>query len=190
MDLETFTAGIEDGGIRDSLSGKILLCYLLKHGGPMTFDEINLILQANGWMNYFAYSQYMQEMEKDGYIENSPEECDCHCLTQKGVELVDELEKSVPYSLRQKAILAALRLREKKYHSDGCAVQITPMPGGYTVMCAIGDGNEQLMTLSLNLPEKQMAAFIKDRFLKDPLKIYRGLMELLEAVEPQDDEIM
>lgn len=188
MDFEAFTAGVEDGGIRDSLSGKILLCYILRHGGPMTFDEINAILQDNGWMNYFAFSQYMQEMSDGGYIKNTVDR-DGYCsVTKKGIELVDELEKSVPYSIRQKAILAALKLRERQYHSDGCNSQISKNENGYEVFCSIGDGSEHLMTISLNLPEKQMAEYIKDRFSKDPLKIYRGLMELLDAVDSTDTD--
>ena len=181
-EFDAFTEGVEKGGIRDSVSAKILLCYLLQNAGDLSMDDMNTILQKHGWMNYFEFTEALSQLTASGHIEINGTENDSpvYHVTETGASIASTLEHDIPYSLRQKTVSAALRLREHKYRNNGCRCVIETKKTGFDVTCSISDGSANLMKLVLTVPDEQMAEFIKERFEYDPLSVYRGLMELLD----------
>ena len=186
-EFTAFTAGVENGGIRDSISARILVCYLLQHAGDMSLRDMNHIRQENGWMNYFEFTDAISELTASKHIEvvGDEEGSPLYHVTDSGSATCAALESDISFSLRQKAVRAALRLRERKIRNKGCTCRIKPTPLGYDVTCTVSDGVSDLMRLTLSAPDESMANFIKVRFENDPLVIYRGLMELLDAAAPE-----
>ena len=189
QDFTAFTEGVENGGIRDSVSAKILLCYLLQNAGDLSLEDMNDILQRHGWMNYFEFTEAISELTASGHIETIGSEngSPVYRVTDSGAKTAAALEHSVSYSLRQKVVQEALRLRERKFRNKGCTCTTTQTDLGFDVTCSISDGTSDLLKLTLSVPDESMAEFIKSRFENDPLVIYRGLMELLDAAAPEKE---
>ena len=65
-----------------------------------------------------------------------------------------------------------------KYAND-TKIDITPVDNGYSIKCAVVEGNIELVSVSLFVTDKAQANQIKERFLDDPTRIYSGIIGLL-----------
>ena len=69
MSFNAFVGGIEPGGLTNDFEVKILICFLLKKiEQPLSFDQINEILQKTGFVNYFEFIGAISELQKTEHI--------------------------------------------------------------------------------------------------------------------------
>jgi len=69
MISDGFDEGVAPGGLKDADDIKILICYLLKSvGGPLSFDNLNEILQHDGLCNYFGFASALHELLVTGHV--------------------------------------------------------------------------------------------------------------------------
>lgn len=182
MAYEAFDAGVEPGGLRDKNEVKILICYLLKAvNKPLSFDHLNEILQRDGLVNYFEFAQAVKELLETGHIDlvENPDG-PLYKVTKLGAGTAGLFERSLPFSVREKAVRTAVRLLAQLKREAENRVTITEEPsGGFRVACEILDNNDALMTVSLLVPAKEQAQAVKNEFLKDPETVYKGMLALL-----------
>lgn len=183
MPYEAMDAGIEPGGLRDQNEIKILICYLLKNSGrPLTFDNLNEILQQDGLVNYFEFANSLNELLMSGHVDLSQENgAEYYRVTRLGEATAATFERRLPLAVREKAVRAAVRLLERERLKAENKVTITRVDNGYTVECRVLDGSDELLAVRVLVPELAQAKAVESQFLSDPGAVYSGALALLSG---------
>ena len=176
MRLNAFSAGVVPGGLKDKNEIKILICYLI-HAvkACLKKSDITLVLQAHGLANYFEVSEAFSELESNGSIKETEEGFK---VTSEGKMIVEELLKSLPPTVRDKALRAMNSYVERMKIEKENKVTIKESSMGFEVDCTVSDGEFDMMKLSLYAPDREFADAIKNNFYKNPGKIYRNILSL------------
>lgn len=188
MAFDAFDGGIEPGGLRSKSDIKLLICYLLKSvARPLTKVNILEIMQEYGLANYFEVIQALNELLEAGSVTCREEETDCeYTVTKSGRISADMLESSLPLSVREKAVQAAIKLTAKiKREQENHAV-IEKGDSGYYTHCTILDNGTELLSVRLFAGDILQAESIKELFLANPAKFYRRLLGFF-TTDSQDD---
>ena len=72
---------------------------------------------------------------------------------------------------------AELQTHSRRESED--EVVFVPLRVGYLVKCRIPDGDGDLMTVELRVPDREQADRVRRRFLRDPVSFYMVVSALL-----------
>lgn len=181
MDFNAFSGGVEPGGLRNSSEIKLLVCYLLKSVDCSLSKSLILdVIQDNGLANYFETTNAIADLIATGNIvETQADGEPIYRLTDKGLLIANTLSETLPRSVRDKAIRAALLLTTRIKLERENRVEFKPLEKGYVVDCHISDGDEKdMMCVSIRVPDLLQAKMIRARFQSDPVLLYKGIIAL------------
>ncbi|MBQ5325330.1 MAG: DUF4364 family protein, partial [Oscillospiraceae bacterium] len=103
-DNSAFSAGVRFGGLTDRTEIKILLCYLLTNASsPLTSQQIIDTIVGQELVNYFELQEALGLLVEQGLI---VDDNDSYTITDEGKEISRELEKSLPFSVKERAYKA------------------------------------------------------------------------------------
>lgn len=177
MDFDAFSEGISPGGLRNMSEIKLLICYILHNvDRPMLADDLKNMLQYEGLANYFAVSQSISDLEKAG---NIYEDEHGYTVTDTGREIAKELEITLPYTVRERAVNLAIKTLKLRRHSQENKVVMEKVDGGYLVSCTVLDGEKELMTTRLLVGDGMQAEQVKRHFIEDPTSIYAATLAIM-----------
>ncbi len=183
MDLyDAFTEGIEPGGLRNRNEIKTLICYLVSHlDTPITKGQLNDIICEEGLANYFELNQALGEVIENGNIQAA--DCDDPELyiTEIGKQNTQTLEKDLPYTVRESALNAAVRLQTRLRREREHRIEITRLEKGCNITMSVLDGEDELMTVTIFVADYEQALSVKEKFLSDPVNVYSNIVALLMA---------
>lgn len=180
MAFDAFTAGIEPGGLRTKNEIRILICYLLNSvGAPLAKDDIISIMQTSGLANYFEVADAVAEMFEKGILRRSGGSPDLLELNDSGKIVAKQLDTSLPPSVRDKAVGAAIRLLAEARRERENRVEFVKVDQGYHVVCHISGGEMDLMKIALYVPDLYQANMVKENFHRSPETVYRTLLALM-----------
>ncbi len=182
-EYDAFSAGVEAGGLRNRNDIKTLICYLLKKlDKPLTREQLHQVMQDKGLANYFDVSQALDELIYSGNIKTELDETgECLYITHESKLATSVIETDVPKAVREKAIAAGIEVLTKARRERESKVTISPSGDGYSVSFSITDGIDTLLSLSVYAADLSHANMIKENFLKDPVRIYSGIIAALTA---------
>ena len=106
MEFDAFDEGIELGGLRNRDEIRLLICYILRAvDAPISKQNLNDSMLQDGLANYFEINQAISELLKNGTIDMDIDENGEELLTatEKGKDIADTLETSLPKTVREKA---------------------------------------------------------------------------------------
>lgn len=178
MDKDTFTGGVDPGGLWTKNDIRILLCYILDSvDAPLSGEDISSILQGRALANYFETGDALAGLEAAGHIRSTPEG---YVIEPTGREIARGLDAGLPLTVRDKALEAALSLLARARAKRENRVEIEERENGCRVLCAIsgGDGGD-LMELGLYVPDRAQARVIEENFYRDPQGVYQLLLAAL-----------
>lgn len=160
--------------LTESLSVKILICYLLKKlDRPVTAEQLYEIAVGNEIINYFYYTEAINELIKNQTIlTEKTENGEIYILAEKGMYGADEFKKYVPKTFREKLLSAALKYFAKLKIESEVKCDIIKSENGYYVKCEILDKDYNLMELKLFAPDEEQAKLVTDRILLNPTDFY------------------
>ncbi len=174
---DAFSAGVEPGGLYSSQEIKILICYMLAGAGePMPREAVLEILSGGGMANFFEAGAALEELMRLGHLNEAD---GLLTLTEDGRQAAGTLSGMIPYTLRERSVRAALHLLTRRRREKENRVTVAKGERGRTVTCSIGDGEEPLMSISLQVADELQARHVREQFLEDPTLIYRALVALL-----------
>lgn len=181
---DAFTAGVKPGGLTDGVQIRILLCYLIKNGGPLSRDTLQGALLQEQLVNYFEFANALGEVERQQLVQRDG---DLYSITEKGVTVADTLALDLPRTVRESAVRAIMQIQSWRRRSSTNRAQITETDGSYTVCCSIGDMGSDVFHLELTMPDKLTAELVKNNFIAHGGDIYPKLMDMLTQPSTEDD---
>lgn len=178
---EGFRAGVEPGGLTTDYEIKILICHVLKHiERPMPVSALIELFVGEGIGNYFEAASAAAALVKSGHIAIGGCEGEkCYNLTDLGESAAGTFEKTLPLSVREKAVDAANRYfirRERRAHNKA---EVQKADDGYLLTLTITDVGSDLLKLTILLPDEETCGRIRERFLDDPIVVYKGVVASL-----------
>jgi hypothetical protein len=182
MGSDGFNEGVAPGGLSDSNDIKILICYLLKSvGRPLSFDNLNEILQHDGLCNYFGFASALHELLVSGHIDLIKQDgVEFYKPTSLGAATASLFERRLPLSVREKAVNAAVRLLARIKRDSENRVEIAEnASGGFNVTCSVLDMGDSLMSVKLLVADRAQAESVKRQFQTNPGTVYKGVLALM-----------
>ena len=175
---DVFFAGVEPGGLYSAQEIKILICYMLDSvGEAMPLTAVTDVLAGRGIANFFEVSAAVEELVRRKQL--AEDEQGRLSPTESGKQTAANLASMVPFTLRERSVQAALHLLTRQRREQENVVDITRLERGYQVTCTMNDGTQPLLSFSLTVGDDLQAQMVKERFLEDPILLYRSLVAVL-----------
>ena len=181
MDNNTFSEGIAPGGLRDKAEIKLLVCYLLKTlNKSLSRTQINEILQEYKIANYFEVNQALSELISGGQV--TADLCDGDeliTITGKAMFDVASIERSLPKTVREKAVNAALKVLTRERIKRESRVEVTKLEHGYHVHFTVFDMETELLKLTVYVTDESQVEVAKNNFFNNAVTLYSDVISLL-----------
>lgn len=186
-EFDAFTGGVELGGLRSKNDIRILVCYIMQSvNAPLSKADIESIMQANSLANYFEITDAISSLVSHKHItENENGEL---LITDTGREIANTLDATLPLSVRDKALEVALKMMAKSRNAKENKVDIAKENDGFKVTCHISGGTNDLMSISLFVPDKKQAEMVKSNFHDNPTRVYEILLAALTGSKDLEKE--
>jgi len=197
MESDIFRAGVRPGSPGSEDEVKIMLCYTLSNiERPIGFDQLFDALSAHELVNYFELAQTLDKLAQTGHITAEGGPPAKYTATALGAATGKELEKSLPLTVREKAVSACRLLQGRERRLGEVRINKTPCEGGFILELALPDeatapdglGGE-LLCVRVFAATQQDCERLSRRFLNAPLTVYKGIVALLSADEQVLGEI-
>lgn len=182
MNFDTFDEGIMPGGIRSKNEIRVLICYMFNSIKDKLSKDIVIeaVLQYE-LANYFELSSAFDDLvNNENLIESGVVDGEVvYILSENGKMIAEQLESTVPYSVKEKAYTCALKLLAEKKTKRENKVEITKTENGYNVNCLISGGEIELLSFTIYAPDFEQAEIIKKNFYESPLTVYKVMLALM-----------
>lgn len=185
-ELDAFPPEAKYGGARSRLEIKILLCYVLRSvGEPISKTALNTAFQTSGLINFFETNNALSELVKSGLVKSEKNDGDEYFrITDEGVKVSRRLETDVTFSVRDKAVRAAMFAAGAEKIKKETRVSVEKIPSGYMLHMDIPfDSESDLMRLSLYAADGLQAQAMGERFQSDPVTLYNRIADVLTGIE-------
>ncbi|MEG0978514.1 MAG: DUF4364 family protein, partial [Oscillospiraceae bacterium] len=180
-EFDAFNAGVELGGLRNQNEIKILVCYMLKTlKSKITKQQLNEVMQGQGIANYFEVNQAISELLSQGSIDcDYIDDDEVLSVTDRGRQVVLELERDLPRSVREKAIKTAIKILTIAKNERENKIEITPLENGCHITFTMEDKQDVMMKLTIYVADTAQAETVKKNFLEDPTRVYSSILSSL-----------
>lgn len=182
MLFNTFDEGIAPGGLRSKYEIKTLICYLyysVKEN--MSRDLVIEAIREDELANFFEVSAAFDELVSDkSLIEaDSVDGEQTYTLSENGRMIAMQLDSTVAYSVKDKALKCAIKLLADKKTARENFVDIEKTENGFNVKCTVSGGDVDLLSFTLYAPDIDQAEIIKKSFLSYPSTVYKSMLALM-----------
>lgn len=181
MEINASTAGVVPGGLNNTDQIKLLVCYLLKSYGKLSRETIVESAVKDGLANYFEMHNAINNLLSKGHIiESETKDFIYLQLTDSGNIIISQLESSLPRTVREKATKAAMDILTIIKRERETNFEFKQENNSCYLYCTINDGNLELTTIKLLVPNKETADIIKNQLIKtDPSLVFHSVVALL-----------
>lgn len=166
------------GFIHEKFEIKLLILYVLRLlPAPVTIEELAKLVLVDDGFTYFDYSQCLAELVETGHV---GEENEGYSITPLGSTHGEAAETSIPFSVRNKARLAAQPEIERLKREALISTGHEPLrKGGFNVKLALSDDMGKLMTINLLSPDEEQSIEIEKRFRANAEEVYSNILRML-----------
>ena len=185
MEKDALTAGVSEvGGLFTTAEIRILICYLLSSiKDPVPGRKLADMLHYEAIANCFEVNDSIAFLEKNGQIKLVDEKEDTYIITEKGSEIAETLKTSLPYSVKDRALRAALKMVSRYKNAKETDIKISREGNRTFITCSALDGEAPFMSVKLMVTDEEQALYIKERFINNPSRIYSEIIDLLTKDE-------
>lgn len=180
MEKDAVSAGVSPvGGLFNTAEIKILICYIISSiNEPVPGNELANILHYEGIANCFEVNDAIASLCQKGHIKLVNEKDDSYIITETGKNIAETLKTSLPFTVKDRAYSAALKMVSRFKNSKETDIKIYKENGKTYITCSALDNNVPFMSVKLLVSDEEQALYIKNKFLNDN-RIYSDIMELL-----------
>ena len=178
---DAFTQDVGIGGIRSRFGVRILLCYILKNvKAAVSRCAFIKILTDTELVNFFEINPALDALKENGLATLTERDGDDYFeITPDGISVADKLETDIPLIAREKALAVAFTVVARERLKGNVDYKIEKTAGGYCVTLTVQDNGEIMMQTKLFAADYLQAQLVGENFLKDPDKLYSGIINAL-----------
>lgn len=167
-------------------SVKILLCYILeKLDRPVTEEQLRLISEDSGVINYFYYSDALTELAENGSVIN---ENGSITLTEKGRLGSEYFNRYIPLVFRKKLLRSAFGFFIREQNEQMCSCDVNEISDGCKVTFKLSDGSRELINMDFFAPDMSQGELIAEKIRSNPSGAYKKILGyLLDNPEEEPD---
>lgn len=190
MEKDAVSAGVaEFGGLFSIAEIRILICYLLSSiPDAVPGRKLADTLHYEAIANFFEVNDSIASLCKSGHIKCVDEKEDLYVITPFGREIAETLKTSLPYTVKDRAYSAAIKMVSYYRHTKETDIKISREGDRTFITCSALDGTAPFMSVKLMVTDEEQALFIKEKFLEDPSHIYSQIIGLLTKRPKKDDK--
>ena len=182
MTNDAFDEGIALGGLRSKRAKKVLICYLFASVNDSLSESLvtEAIIEyelANFFEVKAAFDELLrgENLRKAGIVDNEQ----TYLLTEQGKMIASQLESTLAYSVKEKALKCAVELLAERKTARENTVEIAKDENGYRVNCHVSGGDVDLLQFSLYAPDIEQAELMKQSFLSYPAVVFKTMLALM-----------
>lgn len=181
MENSAFCEGVAPGGLIEQPEIKLLVCYLLKTlKKSLTRTQINEILQEYRIANYFEVNTAMSELVCSGQVTSEIVDGDeLITITKKAIIDVYAIERSLPRSIRERAVESAIRILERDRIKKESKISVEKLESGYHVSFSVEDMGTQLLKITVYVADERQIEIAKNNFYNNAVNIYSNVISSL-----------
>ena len=182
MAFDTFDEGIALGGLRSKHEIKVLMCYLFNSvKDKMSESVITEAIREYELANFFEVKAAFDELKRsDNLTEDEIVDGEqTYRLTENGRLVAEQLESTLAYSVKEKALRCAIELLAERKTLRENFVDIVKTDDGFQVNCRVLGGETDLFSFTLYAPDEEMAEQMKKSFLSYPVTVYKTMLALM-----------
>lgn len=171
--------------VRDKNYVKVFILYLLWNiNAPLDFGTINDIALQDGYVGYFDFAECFAELLDDGHVEELKEDGrELYRITEKGINVAENLSDDIFSEIRDKSLKSALRLLSFRERHAELLYDCVDIPdaegGGYGVTCEVREHGRVTFSVTVKVDTKKRAEAIRENFYERPEAIYKGMLAML-----------
>ena len=193
MTFDTFDEGIALGGLRSKREIKVLICYpffCVKE--PMSESLVSEAIMEYELANFFEVKAAFNELKnsenlrQDDIMDGEV----TYTLTENGKMVAEQLESTLAYSVKEKALKFAMELMAERKTLRENSVKITNTENGCFVTCKSSGGDVDLLSFTLFAPDMEQAELMKKNFLSYPSTVYKTMIALMTKNRENVDEAL
>ena len=180
MEKDAVSAGVSNvGGLFNTTEIRILICYILSSiDDPVPGQMLANVLHYEGIANCFEVNDSIASLQKSGHLKTVDEKDDTYIITETGRDIAETLKTSLPFSVKDRAYTAALKMVSRFKNAKQNDIKITKEDGKTFITCSAIDNGQPFMSVKLLVSDEEQAIFIKNKFLNDS-GIYSEIIDLL-----------
>lgn len=170
---------------------KIIILYILeKNSKALTIEQIAKFCEDFDDITYFDICSYIQELEGNGYIDETYSESNgiLYGITNSGLSTLHELLELIPgVNLHNiKKIINKNIVKIKTDYSIGNVV-LPVKNDEFKVSCYIKDGSDELVNITMYAANKDQARNITKNWNNDAEEIYDKLLQMMTKEILEDE---
>lgn len=172
--------------LTDSYAVKILICYFLRQiNRPITPDQLTEIATADGVINYFVYTEAINQLleAQTLTLETDEDGISYYALSPIARAGADDFKKIVPKSFRDRILASGLKFFAKLKNEQDVKCTVCEDGRGYAVRCICTDGPLVLMDLKLFAPDIEQAQMLREKIMLDPTSFYSKVLDFASQNE-------
>lgn len=164
---------------------KTLLCYILDRLSGVcrriTDEQLQLISEDSGIINYFFFSDALDELIANGSVtsESASDGKRIISLAEKGRLGAEYFNSTIPLVFRKKLLYAAFSFFSRLERKNQCSCEIRKIENGCMVDFVMEDKDFELMNMSFYAPDEEQAELIRDNIMANPQGAYSNILQLL-----------
>ena len=169
---------VEHGGLHSLGDVKALILYISHSAAcALTRDHFTEIVLNDGLVNYFDFSQALQELLQEGLLDIvSAEQNDQYIITTVGEQTEQLCEKNLPFNVKKKMLAAMTKVLAKIRRDSSTHTEIQKADSGFLVTCRLTEHEMILLEYTILVPDEMQAHMIADQFSKFPTEKYQAIM--------------
>ena len=182
MNQGVFTEGIDHGGLTTDYEIRILICWLLhKMKMPVTSSQLSSALLGESLVNYFEVTCALGELLSSGHLTEvkADGQQGYVSVTELGRKTAETFYKSIPRTVREKALDALSQCVLQERFAKENRAEIVETNDGFRLELSLNDVGNDLMSVSLYAPTREVCEMMKKNFISDPTVLYRAVLSVL-----------
>lgn len=181
MEKDAVSAGVSPiGGLFSTAQVRILICYILSNiKDPVSGRMLADTLHYEGIANVFEVNDSIAHLYESGHLKLIDEAEDTYVVTTQGRDVAETLKSSLPYTVKERAYSAALKMVSRYRRTKETDIKITREGTRSFINCTALDGDQPFMSIKLQVTDEDQAVFIKEQFLNSSDNIYAEIIALL-----------
>ncbi len=181
MEKDAVSAGVSEiGGLFSTAEVRILICYILSSiNAAVPGRMLAEVLHYEGIANCFEVNDSIAALCESGQLKLVDEAEDTYVITESGRSVSETLKTTLPFTVKDRAFSAALKMVSRFKHSKETDIKISREGERTFITCSAIDSGEPFMSIKLLVTDEEQAKFIKEKFLNNPSKIYSEIIDML-----------